>query len=253
MRNITFDELVATYGECDARAAQGWRGSDPGRDHLRHAEREGRVWSARVDAIEASGEDMPIIISGTITDASGRTLVGPDDRSVLELDPACAAARRRPELRARREAAAALRRGARAARRLPMSARIRTPACPTPSANTTRRRRKRRRSCEEFAASGFVNIVGGCCGTTPEHIRTDRDSSRAPSRRASPAQSRARCACAASSRSIIGTDSLFVNVGRAHQRHRLRQVPQADRGGRLRRRRSTSRASRSRTARRSST
>ena len=23
----------------------------------------------------------------------------------------------------------------------------------------------------EFAASGFVNMVGGCCGTTPEHIR----------------------------------------------------------------------------------
>ena len=26
----------------------------------------------------------------------------------------------------------------------------------------------------EFAASGFVNIVGGCCGTTPDHIRGDR-------------------------------------------------------------------------------
>jgi 5-methyltetrahydrofolate--homocysteine methyltransferase len=26
----------------------------------------------------------------------------------------------------------------------------------------------------EFAASGFVNIVGGCCGTTPEHIRASR-------------------------------------------------------------------------------
>ena len=26
----------------------------------------------------------------------------------------------------------------------------------------------------EFAESGFVNIVGGCCGTTPEHIRADR-------------------------------------------------------------------------------
>jgi 5-methyltetrahydrofolate--homocysteine methyltransferase len=23
----------------------------------------------------------------------------------------------------------------------------------------------------DFAASGFVNVVGGCCGTTPEHIR----------------------------------------------------------------------------------
>ena len=40
-RNVTFDELVATYAEADARAGRGRRRPDPGRDHLRHAERQG--------------------------------------------------------------------------------------------------------------------------------------------------------------------------------------------------------------------
>ena len=43
-------------------------------------------------------------------------------------------------------------------------------ACRTRSANTTRRRAETAELFREFATSGFVNIVGGCCGTTPEHI-----------------------------------------------------------------------------------
>ena len=37
---------------------------------------------------------------------------------------------------------------------------------------------------QEFAQSGFVNIVGGCCGTTPEHIHAIADAVRSlPPRR----------------------------------------------------------------------
>jgi 5-methyltetrahydrofolate--homocysteine methyltransferase len=42
--------------------------------------------------------------------------------------------------------------------------------CPTSSANTTRPEQ----TCffiDDFLQNGFVNIVGGCCGTTPDHIR----------------------------------------------------------------------------------
>ncbi len=35
----------------------------------------------------------------------------------------------------------------------------------------------------EFAASGWLNIVGGCCGTTPEHIHLIRDSLKTVARR----------------------------------------------------------------------
>ena len=38
----------------------------------------------------------------------------------------------------------------------------------------------------EFAASGIVNIVGGCCGTTPEHIRAIADAVRGKPPRAVP-------------------------------------------------------------------
>ena len=30
------------------------------------------------------------------------------------------------------------------------------------------------RRFEDFAESGFINIIGGCCGTTPEHIKAIR-------------------------------------------------------------------------------
>ena len=43
--------------------------------------------------------------------------------------------------------------------------------CPTPLATTTRNRTTTGRLVGEFATSGLVNIVGGCCGTTPPHIK----------------------------------------------------------------------------------
>ena len=63
----------------------------------------------------------------------------PGDRGVLELGPPRQAARRRAELRARRQGDASLRRRARAHRRLLRARATRTPACRTPSASTTRR------------------------------------------------------------------------------------------------------------------
>ena len=53
----------------------------------------------------------------------------------------------------------------------------------------------------EFARDGLVNIVGGCCGTTPEHVRGDRRRRRAASRRAVSRAAPRRPRSAASSRS----------------------------------------------------
>ena len=50
---------------------------------------------------ETSGVRLPVVISGTITDASGRTLSGQTGRGLLELDPACASLRSGLELRHR--------------------------------------------------------------------------------------------------------------------------------------------------------
>ena len=45
------------------------------------------------------------------------------------------------------------------------------PACPTSSAATTKARRRWRAQLRGFAEEGLLNVVGGCCGSTPEHIR----------------------------------------------------------------------------------
>ena len=116
------------------------------------------------------GVDVPVMISGTITDRSGRTAVGPDAGGVLELGAARRAALGRAELRARRRA--------RCARTSPRSARVAdTLVCAYPNAGLPNEFGHYDESPEymaellgEFADAGLVNIVGGCCGTTPEHI-----------------------------------------------------------------------------------
>ena len=110
--------------------------------------------------------------------------VGPDARRVLRVDPPRAAVQRRPQLRARRAARCGRTSPSSRASPSATSAAIRTPACRTPSASTTSCRRRPPRLLREFAESGFVNIVGGCCGTTPDHIRAIGERGRRTCRRA---------------------------------------------------------------------
>ena len=64
----------------------------------------------------------------------------------------------------------------------------------------------------EYATSGFVNIVGGCCGTTPDHIGHIAEAVAGLSPRR-PAVLEPRCRLAGLEPLNIGPDSLFVNVG----------------------------------------
>jgi len=103
----------------------------------------------------------------------------------------------------------------------------------------------------EFADAGFVNIAGGCCGTTPDHIRAIalriEGVAPRPCRRC-----RSRCAFPASEPVTIADDSLFVNVGERTtspaRRRRAADPERAVRGSRERRA-----PAGPRTARRSST
>jgi 5-methyltetrahydrofolate--homocysteine methyltransferase len=64
----------------------------------------------------------------------------------------------------------------------------------------------------EFAEAGFLNIVGGCCGTTPDHVRAIAQAvSRLPPRPVADRPRRTRLA--GLEPLTIGPDSLFVNVG----------------------------------------
>jgi len=128
------------------------------------------IWAARRHAAE-SGIDTPLMISGTITDRSGRTLsgqtVGAFWQSVRHADPisiglncALGGAEMRPYLQE-------------------LSGLADTMVCAYPNAGLPNALGCYDETPEqtaailgEFARSGFVNIVGGCCGTTPAHIES---------------------------------------------------------------------------------
>jgi len=121
---------------------------------------------------EASGERLPLIISGTVTDASGRILSGQTVtafwHSVRHAQPlavglncALGAALMRPYIQELHKAApdTFICCYPNAGLPNPMSD---TGFDETPDVTA--------RLLHEFAAEGLVNIVGGCCGTTPDHI-----------------------------------------------------------------------------------
>ena len=121
---------------------------------------------------EQSGERLPVIISGTVTDASGRILSGQTVTafwaSVRHIEPlavglncALGAALMRPYIQELAKAA-------------PDTYIICYPnaGLPNPMSETgfDETPEVTSRLIHEFAAEGLVNIVGGCCGTTHEHI-----------------------------------------------------------------------------------
>jgi 5-methyltetrahydrofolate--homocysteine methyltransferase len=125
---------------------------------------------ACMEQFEANGVDLPIMVSGTITDLSGRTLSGQTPtafwHSIRHADPLtvglnCALGAK--EMRAH------LAEISRAADTL---------VCAYPNAGLPNEFGLYDESPEymasliaEFAEAGLVNVVGGCCGSTPQHIK----------------------------------------------------------------------------------
>ena len=230
-RAVTFDQVADAYAEQIRGAARGRRRPAPDRDDLRHAEREG---GDRRGARDVAPE-LPLWISVTIVDLSRPHALRPDRRGVLDLGRARRAADRRRQLLARREGDAAVRRRALA------GSPARTSSLPSERRAAERVRRLRRAAATTRAAllarvrraTGFVNIVGGCCGTTPgAHARDRRARSRACRRAHVPDAPRA----AALQRPRAVRDRpghRLRHDRRADERHRLGALPPPDRGGRL--------------------
>ena len=187
-RNVSYDELVAAYGE----AADGL--IDGGADLLL-VETVFDTLNAKAalfaieEAFERRGARLPIIVSGTITDASGRTLSGQTPEAfwnsvrhvrplAVGLNCALGAALMRPYIEElSRVADTFVSCYPNAGLPNPMSD---TGYDETPAETS--------RMIGEFARSGFVNLVGGCCGTTPAHIRAIADAVRGVAPRRIPAE-----------------------------------------------------------------
>jgi 5-methyltetrahydrofolate--homocysteine methyltransferase len=170
-RNVTFEELRAAYYEQVEALVEG--GSDV---LLVETIFDTLNAKAALFAIEeffdASGERLPLIISGTVTDASGRILSGQTVTAfwhsvrhaqplAIGLNCALGATLMRPYIQELNKVA-----GDTFISCYPNA------GLPNPMSDTgfDETPEVTSRLLHEFAAEGLVNIVGGCCGTTPDHI-----------------------------------------------------------------------------------
>ena len=170
-RNVTFEELRAAYYEQTKALVEG--GSDVLLVETIFDTLNAKAALFAIDEyFEASGECLPIMISGTVTDASGRILSGQTVtafwHSVRHAQPlsiglncAMGATLMRPYIQELNRVApdTFISCYPNAGLPNPMSD---TGFDETPDVTA--------RLVREFAAEGLVNVVGGCCGTTPDHI-----------------------------------------------------------------------------------
>ena len=170
-RNVTFDELKNAYAEQAAGLLEG--GCD-----LFLVETIFDTLNAKAaifaldELMESTGERLPVIVSGTVTDASGRILSGQTVTAfwhsvrharpiAIGLNCALGATLMRPYIEELAKVAGDTRISCypNAGLPNPMSD---TGFDETPEVTAG--------LMEEFARAGFLNIAGGCCGTTPAHI-----------------------------------------------------------------------------------
>src|SRR3989338_7342164 len=211
-RNVTFDELVESYAE----AVRGLL--DGGADTLMvETIFDTLNAKAALFAIERHFEQygvrVPIMISGTITDASGRTLSGQTTEAFwnslshamplsIGLNCALGAELIRPYVEELSRVASCY-----------VSAHPNA-GLPNPLSETgyDELPETTARLVKEFATSGFLNIAGGCCGTSPAHIKAIAEALKdVPPRRIPDIEKKLRLSGLEPFN--VGDDSLFVNVG----------------------------------------
>jgi len=169
-RAVTFDEVVTAYYEQVKGLADG------GVDLLLietifdTLNAKAAIFAIKKYFRDAKKEALPIMISGTITDASGRTLSGQTLEafytSVMHAKPlsiglncALGAKEMRPHIEELSQIASCF-----------VSA-YPNAGLPNAMGEYDEHPEDTAHYLEEWAREGWVNIVGGCCGTTPDHIR----------------------------------------------------------------------------------
>ncbi len=209
-RNVTFDELVENYTEATHALIEG--GADI---ILIETVFDTLNCKAAIFAVktvyEQLGYELPIMISGTITDASGRTLSGQTAEAfwnsvrhadLLSIGFNCAlgADAMRPHVKTISDKADIF-----------VSAHPNA-GLPNAFGEYDETPEQTAEFLREFAESGLINITGGCCGTTPDHIaaiyQAVKDCPPRPIPDIEPA-----CRLSGLEPFNITKDSLFVNVG----------------------------------------
>jgi len=209
-RNISFDQLVAAYTE----AAHGL--IDGGADIILietvfdTLNAKAAIFSV-AQVFDNIGYKLPVMISGTITDASGRTLSGQTVaafwHSLRHVEPIsfgfnCALGAK--ELRQYIDE---------------LSSIADTHVSAHPNAGLPNEFGEYDESPEamaeelaDWARNGYLNIIGGCCGTSPAHIKAIVEAVKPYPPRKIPIIEK-RCRLAGLEPMTIGPDTLFVNIG----------------------------------------
>ncbi len=211
-RNVTFDELRIAY-------AEQLNGLLDGGVDLILIETIFDTLNAKAaifaveEVFDARGERLPVMISGTVTDASGRILSGQTVEAfwnsvrharpiTIGLNCALGAALMRPYI-------------------AELSKICDTYVCvypnaglPNPMSDTGFDETPADTSAllEEFARSGLVNVAGGCCGTTPDHVRAIAEKVLAMPARVVP-EIPVKTRLSGLEALNFDGDSLFINVG----------------------------------------
>jgi 5-methyltetrahydrofolate--homocysteine methyltransferase len=211
-RNVTFDELVATYYQQTKGLVEG--GVDLLLVETIFDTLNAKAALFAIDQyFEDTGTRMPIMISGTVTDASGRILSGQTVEAfwnsvrhakpiTIGLNCALGATLMRPYV-------------------ADLSKICDVPLCvypnaglPNPMSETGFDETPEITSSlvREFAEAGFLNVAGGCCGTTPEHIAAIAKALEGLPPRAVP-QVEPKCRLSGLEPLNIDDQTLFINVG----------------------------------------
>ncbi|WGV99982.1 methionine synthase [Vibrio sp. YMD68] len=209
-RNVTFDELVEAYSESTRALIRG--GSDLILIETIFDTLNAKACSFAVESVfEEVGITLPVMISGTITDASGRTLSGQTTeafynalRHVKPISFGLNCALGPDELR---EYVSELSRISECSVSAHPNAGL-----PNAFGEYDLSPEDMAEHVKEWAESGFLNLIGGCCGTTPEHIRQMAEAVEGVTPRQLPDIPVA-CRLSGLEPLTISKESLFVNVG----------------------------------------
>jgi len=209
-RNVTFEDLVANYGEQAAALVDGGVDLILLETIFDTLNAKAAVFALRTLEQER-GQRIPLMISGTITDASGRTLSGQTTEAfwislaharplIVGLNCALGAEQLRPYVDTLNRVADTF-----------VSAHPNA-GLPNAFGEYDETPEQMADTLAEFARSGLLNLVGGCCGTTPEHIAALGEAMAGVAPRRWREQPR-RLRLAGLEPLALQDDSLFINIG----------------------------------------
>ncbi len=169
-RAVTFDTVAAAYTEQIKGLVEGGIDIILIETIFDTLNAKAAIYAAKKFFRETGTPELPIMISGTITDASGRTLSGQTLEafyiSVMHANPisiglncALGASEMRPHIEELSQIAGCY------------TSAYPNAGLPNAFGEYDEQPHQTAHIIQEWAREGFVNIVGGCCGTTPDHIK----------------------------------------------------------------------------------